>query len=191
MSFTWEERFDQLAELDAGERDRRLAALEGEDPGLAGLLRELLAADAGDGDPLALAGRAPTLLAAALAARPLPAPSGRDRAGQRIGPYRLLSLLGRGGMAEVWLAERADGELDYRAALKLVRPGSARRPSSPAFCASGGSSPGCSTRRSPASSTAGAAPPASPTSSSSWSTARRSPTGARRAAPPWKSACAW
>ncbi len=37
----------------------------------------------------------------------------------QVGPYRLLSELGRGGMGEVWLAERSDGTLTRRIALKL------------------------------------------------------------------------
>jgi eukaryotic-like serine/threonine-protein kinase len=40
-------------------------------------------------------------------------------AGQRIGPYELLRELGRGGMATVWLAERADGAHRRDVALKL------------------------------------------------------------------------
>src|SRR5579862_1867834 len=40
-------------------------------------------------------------------------------AGAIIGPYRLLSELGHGGMGVVWLAERADGEMKRSVALKL------------------------------------------------------------------------
>jgi eukaryotic-like serine/threonine-protein kinase len=43
--------------------------------------------------------------------------------GQVIGPYRLLEPLGRGGMAVVYLAERADGEFDQKVALKIISPG--------------------------------------------------------------------
>ena len=39
--------------------------------------------------------------------------------GATVGPYRLLQKLGAGGMGEVWLAERADGLLTRRIALKL------------------------------------------------------------------------
>lgn len=41
--------------------------------------------------------------------------------GQRIGAWRLLELLGRGGMGEVYLAERADGQLEQTVALKVLR----------------------------------------------------------------------
>jgi len=39
--------------------------------------------------------------------------------GLRLGPWRLLRPLGRGGMGEVWLAARADGAYERELALKL------------------------------------------------------------------------
>jgi tetratricopeptide (TPR) repeat protein len=42
-----------------------------------------------------------------------------------IGPYRIVRELGRGGMGTVYLGERADGELDRRVAVKLMRRGTA------------------------------------------------------------------
>jgi tetratricopeptide (TPR) repeat protein/tRNA A-37 threonylcarbamoyl transferase component Bud32 len=41
----------------------------------------------------------------------------------RVGPYRLIRELGRGGMGTVFLAERDDDEYHARVAVKLVRPG--------------------------------------------------------------------
>jgi serine/threonine protein kinase len=43
--------------------------------------------------------------------------------GVRLGPYRLLKEIGRGGMGAVYLAERADGQFQKRVAVKMVRPG--------------------------------------------------------------------
>jgi serine/threonine-protein kinase len=43
--------------------------------------------------------------------------------GQRVGVYRIVREIGRGGMGSVYLAERADEEFDRRVALKLIRRG--------------------------------------------------------------------
>ena len=43
--------------------------------------------------------------------------------GERVGAYRLLTKIGYGGMGEVYLAERADGQFTQRVALKLIRRG--------------------------------------------------------------------
>ena len=42
--------------------------------------------------------------------------------GTMIGAFRLRELLGRGGMGEVYRAERADGEFEQVVAIKLLRP---------------------------------------------------------------------
>lgn len=43
--------------------------------------------------------------------------------GDRVGAYRILELLGRGGMGAVYLAERADGTFQRRVAVKVVKRG--------------------------------------------------------------------
>jgi eukaryotic-like serine/threonine-protein kinase len=43
--------------------------------------------------------------------------------GQHIGAYRIKALLGEGGMGEVYLAERSDGEFYKEVAIKLLRVG--------------------------------------------------------------------
>ena len=43
--------------------------------------------------------------------------------GQQVGPYRLLELVGEGGMGEVYRAERVDGAFEQTVALKLVKRG--------------------------------------------------------------------
>ena len=53
-----------------------------------------------------------------------PSEHGDDRyAGERVGPWQIVRRVGRGGMGDVFLAERADGAYRQRAALKLVRRG--------------------------------------------------------------------
>lgn len=42
--------------------------------------------------------------------------------GAVVGPFRLLNLLGQGGMSTVWLAEQVDGRVHRRVALKLLGP---------------------------------------------------------------------
>ncbi len=44
-----------------------------------------------------------------------------DLSGQRIGNYRLLRLIGEGGMGSVYLAERDGADFSQRVALKLIR----------------------------------------------------------------------
>ena len=55
----------------------------------------------------------------------LPRLAARDEApaqpGERIGPWRLIEEIGRGGMGSVWRAERADGVYEREVALKLPR----------------------------------------------------------------------
>ena len=44
-------------------------------------------------------------------------------AGQELGAYRLVALLGRGGMGSVWQAERTDGRFERKAAIKFLHAG--------------------------------------------------------------------
>ena len=48
---------------------------------------------------------------------------GLSRDGERVGPYRIVREVGRGGMGAVFLAERADSQFEERVALKLLRRG--------------------------------------------------------------------
>jgi tRNA A-37 threonylcarbamoyl transferase component Bud32/tetratricopeptide (TPR) repeat protein len=50
-----------------------------------------------------------------------------EREGRHCGPYRLVSLLGRGGAGTVFLAERIDGQVEQRVAIKLIRHDVERR----------------------------------------------------------------
>jgi eukaryotic-like serine/threonine-protein kinase len=110
-----EPELDVLLELAPAPREAALQKLVASHPALAMRLRQLLSAD----EAAAAAGFLETLPSSPLA----DAPAERaHEAGERIGPWRLLSPLGRGGMAEVWLARRDDGQLEREVALKLPLP---------------------------------------------------------------------
>ena len=50
-----------------------------------------------------------------------PRPAGEPSViGETLGPYKLLSRIGEGGMGSVWLAERHDGRFERRVAIKFL-----------------------------------------------------------------------
>jgi len=112
--------FDAALDRDPAERDAFLQTACADDPDLLAEVRSLLAADA-EAHPLldSLALDAIALPADLLPAGILPAE------GERVGPYRIVEPLGRGGMGAVFLAARADGQFEQRVALKLIRGGAA------------------------------------------------------------------
>ncbi len=60
---------------------------------------------------------------AELALDALHARVGRSWVGRRVGVYRLVELIARGGMGQVYRAERADGQFEQQVAVKLMREG--------------------------------------------------------------------
>jgi serine/threonine-protein kinase len=114
-------RFEELAELPAEERARRLDQLEREAPETCRQVRELLAADH---DEASLAFEGAIASGAARVLEELePEDSAGSLAGATLGPWRLAEPIGRGGMAEVWAAARADGQFEQEVAVKLLKRG--------------------------------------------------------------------
>jgi WD40 repeat protein/serine/threonine protein kinase len=108
---------EESIEMAPGVRDAWLAALEIEEPRLGTMLREILALRSGDRGRGFLETR--DLLAGHVDALVESEPG---LIGKQFGPYRVLALLGHGGMGSVWLAERADGLFTRQVALKLIHP---------------------------------------------------------------------
>ena len=105
--------YDKALMLEPDRRQPWLEALEAEDAGRRPLLAALtrLLAATGEVQASGFLDQLPKIERVDTGAE--------FHAQQVVGPYRLVELLGRGGMAEVWLAARADGEWQRDVAIKL------------------------------------------------------------------------
>jgi serine/threonine-protein kinase len=114
--------FEDVVDLEPAERALRLDALAAADPQTVAAVRELLSADVrAEGfllDPQ-------DHLSTRDADDDLESDDERvaDRCGEMVGVYRLIEPLGRGGMGDVYVGERADGRFEQRVAVKLVKRG--------------------------------------------------------------------
>lgn len=108
------EVFGDALELPPDQRDEFVAACCAGQPDNLEAVMRLLAADraADPGFPGALGPAA--LEAAALIV---------DDAPKQLGPWQLVREIGEGGMGQVFLAERSDGQFDQRVAIKLLKRG--------------------------------------------------------------------
>jgi hypothetical protein len=104
--------FDQALELPEAERGGFLDDACGDDAGLHRELEALLASAPTAGASLrsAVVAEVRMLANTAVAAQ----------VGRRIGPFRLIDLLGEGGMGAVYLAERDDAQFNQRVAIKIL-----------------------------------------------------------------------
>lgn len=123
--------FQKALERDPSERSALLDAVRRRDPALAARVEQLLAAahDAGSFLETSIESQLDLswgdILDAPGERRFADDPDGRDqeRTGERVGPYRLVQRVGRGGMASVYLAERVDGQWNARVAVKVLHRG--------------------------------------------------------------------
>ena len=113
-----DELLKRALELPQEERERFLDKTCGESDLRRAVEQMLKAAEAPD-DLLRPGGGASGPIWEAMA-RECPPAAFEFVAGDRIGSWRVVRVLGRGGMATVYLAERADGQFEQRAALKVL-----------------------------------------------------------------------
>ena len=115
--------FDAALDLPAGEQAAFVARECGDDEGLCAEVLELIRAYQHESF---LESPAARIAAPLLEATKGPGASVPDR----IGPFRVVREIGRGGMGRVYLGERADGQFEQRVAIKLIQhatPGVLRR----------------------------------------------------------------
>ncbi|MEO5626480.1 MAG: serine/threonine-protein kinase [Dokdonella sp.] len=105
--------FDDLIEAGEQERNRKLHDIECTRPDIGAELRRLLVSDQ---RLESLRGRATIAVDPSLALL-----LQTNFLGRQVGPYRILRLLGAGGMGVVFLAERTEGEIVHHAAIKILR----------------------------------------------------------------------
>ncbi|HZX89507.1 MAG TPA: protein kinase [Rudaea sp.] len=106
------ELFEQAIDLPDAERAAWLEGACGSDADLRAELERLLHADARAANFME---RPPALVSEAIDAS-----VSRTHALPQFGPWRALRRVGAGGMGEVWLAERSDGEFEQQAAVKQL-----------------------------------------------------------------------
>ena len=114
---------DQVLEMNAEDRRAFVEDLRTQDPELCRKLEAFVAMEVGSRDFMTapVERHVPALLEAL--GEEESSWDGLQLEGERVGPYRLVRELGRGGMGAVFLAVRADGHFDQRVALKLVKRG--------------------------------------------------------------------
>lgn len=114
--------FDAALDVPAGERDEFVARACAGDAELSRMVRELLELTGKPADHLSAPGAA--LVRAAWQSSGVPDELAEPLTpGARVGSYRIVAELGRGGMATVYDAERADGAFQQRVAVKVLRRG--------------------------------------------------------------------
>ena len=109
---TWEQvqaLFHEALSLEGDARDDLLGRVSARDSALADQVRSLLASHHEAGDFLDAPAAAAFL--------------GTIAAGERIGPYRVVEEIGRGGMGVVYRAVRDDEHFTKEVAIKLIEPG--------------------------------------------------------------------
>ncbi|MCA9190109.1 MAG: serine/threonine protein kinase [Planctomycetales bacterium] len=111
------EIFEQVCDLPTDKRGSELDRLCRDNTGLRDEVDSLLKAHDGAGDFL----KQPTLDHPDIA-ETLNAPSGIERPGTVIGPYKLLEQIGEGGFGTVFMAQQ-DAPIRRRVALKILKPG--------------------------------------------------------------------
>jgi WD40 repeat protein/serine/threonine protein kinase len=107
---------DETIDLSSAQRSEWLISLTQRDPAWGAYLSNLFASQDADQQKI--------LDTQSQLARRLASITEDDASlvGKHFGAYRVLSLLGHGGMGSVWLAERVDGLFTRQVALKLVHP---------------------------------------------------------------------